>query len=298
MFTLVQLRCFVAVAEDLNLHRAAKRLNMTQPPLTRHIQALEHQVGAMLLDRSSRALRLTPAGQSLEKSARRILDEAAEATHDAQKVARGDAGGLTLAFTAASSYAFLPRLITLLRERMPALALTLRELTTPEQIEALKARQVDLCLLRPPISIPGIQTMRVYRERLVLAVPSQHDLANWPEVNLGDLSGQMLITYPPIEGPYFHRLVMGLISCCGGSPSWGAAHHSNTLHLGASRRWPGRCHRTQMRGTTPARWRHVARARRSGRCWRRAYACLAGAARKPSLCQRTRTDRTILLFVV
>ena len=58
MFTLVQLRCFVAVAEDLNLHRAAKRLNMTQPPLTRHIQALEHQVGAMLLDRSSRALRL------------------------------------------------------------------------------------------------------------------------------------------------------------------------------------------------------------------------------------------------
>ena len=183
MFTLVQLRCFVAVAEDLNLHRAAKRLNMTQPPLTRHIQALEHQVGAMLLDRSSRALRLTPAGQSLEKSARRILDEAAEATHDAQKVARGDAGGLTLAFTAASSYAFLPRLITLLRERMPALALTLRELTTPEQIEALKARQVDLCLLRPPISIPGIQTMRVYRERLVLAVPSQHDLAKRPEVN-------------------------------------------------------------------------------------------------------------------
>ena len=66
MFTLVQLRCFVAVAEDLNLRRAAKRLNMTQPPLTRHIQALEHQVGTMLLDRSGRALRLTPAGQSLE----------------------------------------------------------------------------------------------------------------------------------------------------------------------------------------------------------------------------------------
>ncbi len=227
MFTLVQLRCFVAVAEDLNLHRAAKRLNMTQPPLTRHIQALEHQVGAMLLDRSSRALRLTPAGQSLEKSARRILDEAAEATHDAQKVARGDAGGLTLAFTAASSYAFLPRLITLLRERMPALALTLRELTTPEQIEALKARQVDLCLLRPPISIPGIQTMRVYRERLVLAVPSQHDLANRPEVNLGDLSGQMLITYPPIEGPYFHRLVMGLIHVAGVVPA-GVQHITQT----------------------------------------------------------------------
>ena len=212
MFTLVQLRCFIAVAEDLNLRRAARRLNMTQPPLTRHIQALEQQVGAQLLDRTGRALRLTPAGQSLERSARRrILDDAAEATRDVQKVARGDAGGLIVAFTAASSYAFLPNLVALLRERLPAIALTLRELTTPEQIVALKSRQVDFCLLRPPVSIAGIQTMRVYRERLVLAVPAQHELAARAEVNVSDLSGEVLITYPPVEGPYFHRLVMGLI---------------------------------------------------------------------------------------
>jgi DNA-binding transcriptional LysR family regulator len=219
VFTLVQLRCFVAVAEDLNLRRAAKRLNMTQPPLTRHIQALEHQVGTMLLDRSGRALRLTPAGQSLERSARRILDGAAEATRDAQKIARGDSGSLTLAFTAASSYAFLPRLVTLLRERLPALTLTLRELATPEQIEALKARQLDLCLLRPPGSIPGIQTMRVYRESLVLAVPTGHALAARPNASLGDLSGETLITYPPVEGPYFHHLIMGLLHVAGVIPA-------------------------------------------------------------------------------
>ena len=97
-------------------------------------------------------------------------------------MARGDAGGLIVAFTAASSYAFLPNLVALLREHLPAIALTLRELTTPEQIVALKSRQVDICLLRPPVSIAGIQTMRVYRERLVLAVPAQHELGARAEV--------------------------------------------------------------------------------------------------------------------
>ena len=261
MFTLVQLRCFVAVAEDLNLRRAAKRLNMTQPPLTRHIQALEHQVGTMLLDRSGRTLRLTLAGQSLERSARRILEGAAEATRDAQKIARGNSGGLTLAFTAASSYAFLPRLVTLLRERLPALTLTLRELATPEQIEALKARQLDLCLLRPPGSIPGIQTMQVYRESLVLAVPTEHALAARPDASLGDLSGETLITYPPVEGPYFHHLVMGLLHVAGVIPA-GVQYITHTRSiLGTCRCRPGHCHRPPVGGTPPARWRHPAGAR-------------------------------------
>ena len=108
----------------------------------------------------------------------------------------------------------------MLRERQPALTLTLRELATPEQIEALKARQLDLCLLRPPGSIPGIQTMRVYRESLVLAVPTEHALAARPNAEvLGDLSGETLITYPPVEGPYFHHLIMGLLHVAGVIPA-------------------------------------------------------------------------------
>src|SRR5450756_1630793 len=102
MITLAQLRCFTAVAQDLNFHRAARRLNMTQPPLTRQIQTLEHEVGVVLLDRSTRAVRLTPAGQSFARSARRILQEAGEAVQEAQRIARGDAGSLTIGFTAAS----------------------------------------------------------------------------------------------------------------------------------------------------------------------------------------------------
>ncbi|KND61160.1 transcriptional regulatory protein [Candidatus Burkholderia verschuerenii] len=114
MVTLAQLRCFLAVVDEMNYRRAAERLNMTQPPLTRQIQALEHAVGAQLFDRSARAIRLTPAGGAFAQSARRILAQTGSAVLDAQRIAAGDTGSLTIAFTVASSYVFLPRFVALL----------------------------------------------------------------------------------------------------------------------------------------------------------------------------------------
>lgn len=219
MITLAQLRCFTAVAEDLNFRRAARRLNMTQPPLSRQVQGLEHEVGAALMDRSTRAVRLTPAGQSFARSARRILQEAAEAVQDAQRIARGDAGSLTLGFTAASSYVFLPRLVALLRTHLPALALSLREMTTSQQLVAMQARQIDAGFMRPFVSRSGLRTIHVWRENLMLALPADHALAHRPEVRLRDIAGETLITYPPIEGAYFHDLIMGLLHVLGVIPA-------------------------------------------------------------------------------
>lgn len=219
MFTLAQLRCFVVLAEELNFRRAARRLNMSQPPLTRHIQTLEHEVGALLLDRSRRAIRLTPAGVSFASRAARLLEEAADASRQARQIASGDAGEVVISFTAAASYVFLPWLVALLRRKHPEIALTLRELTTPQQLVALTSRQVDICLLRPPIALPGVRTLRVQRECLVAAVPETHRLATQESVELNQLSGELLITYPPIEGPYFHGMVTGLLQAGGVYPS-------------------------------------------------------------------------------
>ncbi|HLZ67371.1 MAG TPA: LysR family transcriptional regulator [Aliidongia sp.] len=225
MLTLIQLRCFLAVVDKMNFRRAAAALNMTQPPLTRQIQGLEHEVGVQLIDRSSRAIRLTPAGEAFARSAGRILDAAADATEEARRIARGDAGSLTIGFTAASGYVFLPRFVALLRTRLPGLALSLRELTTPQQVAALRSGQLDLGLLRPPVS--GLRSMPVYREALVLAVPSGHRLATAPDVTLQDLATETLITYPPVEGPYFHNLIMGLLHMAGVSPA-GVQHVTQT----------------------------------------------------------------------
>ena len=219
MLTLAQLRCLVAVADELNFRRAAARLNMTQPPLTRHVQALEQQVGTPLFDRDQRAVRLTAAGASLVRAARRILEQVVDATQDARKVAGWEAGAVTIAFTVASSYVFVPNLIARIRQSFPALILNLRELTTPEQLIALRKEQIDFGLLRPPVSLRGVQSRRVHRETMVVALPRRHALASSPVVELGQIITDTLITYPPVEGPYLHGLVMGLFHAAGLSPA-------------------------------------------------------------------------------
>ncbi len=222
------MRCFAAVAQELNFRRAARRLNMTQPPLSRQIQALEHEVGAALLDRSGRAVKLTLAGQAFARSALRVLHEASEAVQDAQRVARGDAGPLTIGFTAASSYVFLPRLVALVRRKLPGLALTLRELTTPQQLSELEAGHIDAGFMRPVTHRAGLRTARVYREALVLAAPASHRLATQTQVALRDIAGETLITYPPVEGPYFYNLVFGLLNVAGVIP--GSVQHITQTH--------------------------------------------------------------------
>ncbi|MDR3400969.1 MAG: LysR family transcriptional regulator [Chthoniobacter sp.] len=219
MITFGQLRCFVAVAQELNFRRAARRLNMSQPPLSRQVQALEHAVGAALVQRDARAVCLTPAGQGFARAARRLLQQAAEAVQEAQRIDRGDAGTLRIGFTAASSYVFLPRLVALLRVHLPALELTLREMTTPQQVVALQAGQIDLGLMRPFAARVGLRTRRVWREPLALAVPAAHGLARQETVALGDIAGETLITYPPVEGPYFHDLIFGLLNVAGVIPA-------------------------------------------------------------------------------
>jgi len=219
MLTLAQLRCFGAVADELNFRRAALRLNMTQPPLTRHIQALEHEIGTALLDRDRRAVRLTPAGASLARAARRILEQVADATQDARKVAGGEAGAVTIGFTVTSSYVFVPNLIARIRQSFPALTLNLRELTTPEQLTALRNEQIDFGLLRPPVTLRGVRTRRVHRETMVVAIPRHHALASLSAIGLSDIVADTLITYPPVEGPYLHRLVMGLFHAASLSPA-------------------------------------------------------------------------------
>jgi DNA-binding transcriptional LysR family regulator len=215
MVTLAQLRCFIAVVEEMNYRRAAERLNMTQPPLTRQIQALEHAVGAELFDRSARAIRLTPAGAAFARSARRIVGQTGDAVLDARRIAAGDSGSLTLAFTAVSSYVFLPRFVALLRREMPEVSLTLREMTSSQQLHALREEQIDMGLSRPPIIHPGVASMRVFREPLCAVVPITHRLAGSESIVLQELAGESFITFPPVEGVYFHRLITGVLHAKG-----------------------------------------------------------------------------------
>jgi DNA-binding transcriptional LysR family regulator len=223
MYEFSQLRCFAAVAEELHFGRAAARLNMTQPPLSRQIQLLEHAIGAGLLERTSRSVRLTPAGRAFYAEARRILDLAEGAGLAAKRVARGEAGSVKIGFTAAASYGFLPRLIAAARTAMPEVDLALKEMVTADQTEALSSGRIDLGLMRPPIDRrAGIEAVCVARERLLLAVPRGHELATAAgrePAAIGDLDRQPLIMYSPVEGRYFYDLLAGLFQAAGVAPN-------------------------------------------------------------------------------
>lgn len=228
MFELSQLRCFVAVAEELHFGRAAERLHLTQPPVSRQIQVLERVLDVALLNRTSRAVRLTPAGRRFLVEARRILRLSDEAAATARRVAAGEAGSVTLGFTAASAYRTLPDLVRAARTRLPEADILLKEMVSSAQAEALGAQGIDLALMRPPLPTADAASLRIARETLVAALPEDHPLAAGASVTAEALAAEPLIAYAPGEARYFHDLVGDYFAQAGLAPQ--AVQHLAQIH--------------------------------------------------------------------
>lgn len=208
MFELNQLRCFVTVAEELHFGRAAARLNMTQPPLSRQIRVLEHILDVTLFERTSRSVRLTSVGTSFLPEAKRLLRFAEEAAAHAKRTALGHAGSLRIGFTAAAAHSFLPGLINAYRAQAPDIELFLREMVSGKQIDALQGGQIDVGLVRPPVADPELDSIRVMTESLLAALPKGHRLARQDNVRIKDLDGEPFVMYAPLEARYFYDLLV------------------------------------------------------------------------------------------
>ncbi len=220
MFELSHLRCFVAVAEELHFGRAAARLNMTQPPLSRQLQQLEHIIRVELVERSSRVVRLTTAGKAFLVDARTILRAAEEALVTARRAAQGEGGMVTLGFIPATSYSVLPRLVAFLATEMPQVQFVLKEMVTANQVEALGDGGLDAGILRMPIDLRGLEAVTISHEPFVVAVPSGHPLARPGPVTVTDLDRLPMIMYAPAESRYHHDLVSSIFRGAGISPNF------------------------------------------------------------------------------
>jgi DNA-binding transcriptional LysR family regulator len=220
MFDLSHLRCFVALAEELHFGRAAARLNMTQPPLTRQLQQLEHIIGTELMERSSRVVRLTTAGKAFLVDARAILRAAEEAMVTARRAALGEGGVITLGFIPATSYSLLPRLVSFLADEMPQVQFVLKEMVSANQAEALGTGGIDAGILRLPIDSRGLEAVTISHEPFVVAVPSSHALASSGVLAVTDLDRQPLIMYAPTESRYHHDLVSSIFRAAGITPNF------------------------------------------------------------------------------
>jgi DNA-binding transcriptional LysR family regulator len=228
MFDLPQLRAFVALAEELHFGRAAVRLHMTQPPLSRQIQVLEHGVGAPLFTRSSRVVRLTPAGRFFLPEARAILRLAETAALSVRRIAQGALGQIAIGFTAAAGYDCLPGIVGLCRNHIPGVELQLKEMVSSVQIEALTAGRLDLGLLRPPVGRDGLLWRPVQAEPLWAALPARHRLAAHERLKLRDFNDEDFVMYSPDDARYFYDLVAGIFSRAGVSPRF--VQHISQIH--------------------------------------------------------------------
>ncbi|MEU0489172.1 LysR family transcriptional regulator [Nocardiopsis sp. NPDC006139] len=212
MFSFEQLRGFVAVAEELHFGRAAERLSMTQPPLSRQIQKLEREVGVLLLERDRRHVVLTAAGEAFLAEARRLLALAERAPDLARRISAGSSGTLHIGFTAASSYGVLGRLLNTVEEQLPEIDIELSEMVTREQVAALSSGELDLGLGRPPFDSELFGSRVQHREQLLVAVPRDHPLAARPgPLRPDDLIDVPLIMHSPIKARYFYDLVVSLL---------------------------------------------------------------------------------------
>ncbi|TFW16445.1 LysR family transcriptional regulator [Duganella callida] len=216
------LRYFVAVAEELSFTRAAERLHIGQPPLSHQIQQLEAEVGAQLLERSKRWVRLTEAGKLFLDDARRVLALSEQAVQTARRAEQGEAGELRVGFTFSTPLTPLfAALINRYRQRYPGVRLTLQEMSTLGQIEALAGRELDLGLVRPPeLTLPDAVTLTILRrDPLVMVLPDGHPLAAQDSIAISDLKGEPLVMYPESAGTGIHPQINRLCREAGFQPT-------------------------------------------------------------------------------
>jgi DNA-binding transcriptional LysR family regulator len=213
------LRYFVAVAEERHFGRAARRLRIAQPPLSRQIQALEAELDLTLLDRSRRRVELTAAGVSFLDHARRVLEAVDVGVREARRAAAGEIGRIAIGYPSSVAFSGLPELLRAFRVRSPAVAISLRESPPQDQMNAIKRRDLDVGFIRGPTVDNELAFRTVRSEALVVAMTETHPLAVKKRIPLELLAREPFVSFPRARGPGFFDSLMRLCHDAGFAPN-------------------------------------------------------------------------------
>lgn len=206
-----QIEYFVAVAEALHFGRAADRLKITQPALSKQVAGLEKMLGVQLLLRTKRTVELTHAGQTFLQQAHQLLSQRETAIQLARRTGRGDIGHLSIGFTETATQTILPSLLRDFLQRYPKVDIDMLELATEAQVATLNQDTIDLAFLHPPIDQRGLEVRLISEESFVAVLPPQHSLGQYERIPFEALADEPLMIHPRQEGP---ALYDGFLKVC------------------------------------------------------------------------------------
>jgi len=213
-----QLRYFVAVAEERSFSRAARRVHISQPPLSRQVALLEQRLDVQLLNRTTHEVSLTKAGEAFLAEARQLLSLSAKAGEVARRASRGETGRIRIGFIGAALYSFLPRLLREYRQRYPDVEISLSQLTIAQQGEALVNREIDVGVIRQHLADDALQTWCVLKEPFVVALPLDHPLARREKVMLKSLAREPFVFFNRRDAPVVYDQTLRICEHAGFSP--------------------------------------------------------------------------------
>jgi DNA-binding transcriptional LysR family regulator len=218
MLELRHLRYFIAVAEELNFSRAADRLHMAQPPLSAAIRQLEQELGAELLLRTTREVRLTEAGSAFLDGARRTLAELDRARSDAQRAAVGEIGQLRVGFSWSARFETLPAIGRTFRASHPDVSLLTEEMWNARMLPALRSGTIDLAVALCPEVAAEFSYLPIRSEPVVALLAHSHPLAVSGEIELRSLATEGFLMFPRELAPRLYEFMIGLCRRAGFEP--------------------------------------------------------------------------------
>lgn len=203
------LRYFVAAAEQENVSRAALKLHVSQPGISRQIHDLEEEIGFPLFERSAKALKLTSAGRKFLEEARAVLQRADDAVKNARAVAIGAGGEVHVGYAPSLTIQILPMALRAFQSKFPSARVSLHDMSTEEMLSGLRSEKLQVALMaRPPRKmLRGLQFQELARYPICVALPPKHPLAESKMVNIGQLTNESLIAYSRPDYPEYHDLL-------------------------------------------------------------------------------------------
>jgi DNA-binding transcriptional LysR family regulator len=213
-----QLRYFSVLAEEKHFGRAAKKLSLSQPPLSHAIRLLETELDAKLFTRNTRAVRLTPAGAALQIEALALLRRIEEVRQQVRQVALGRSGRIRMGFGGSMLYRGLPEVLADVAAALPGIDLTLKEMGSVAQIEALHRDEIDLGFIHDYATPDGLDGFLYHVEPFVACVPATHSLANAKRIKLHQLRHDGFILFARHGSPAYYASIVGTCLAAGFAP--------------------------------------------------------------------------------